>query len=181
MIVEGDLSPWRYPPAFDFHYGESRRSEIEAGRWPSGTSADLATVIAVARTGAGSLLGPPPADVLPPVPRADYVDAILEDFRELDRILPVYTRSAVLALARMWADLATGVIRSKADAVAWALERLPPEHHVVLARAWGIQEGHADRPWDDIWSAVEAYAAHLTAIIEECRTQPRSPSSAPPP
>ena len=180
VVVDADLHPWRHPPRCDFHYGESSRSEIEAGRWPSGEEADLATVIAVARTASGSLFGPPPAEVLPPVPRADYVDAILEDFRNADCIIERYPTSLVLALARIWADLATEEIRSKMDAVAWAAQRLPPEHHVVLARAWGIQEGHADRPWDDIWSAVEAYVAHLTAIIDECLTQQPSPSSAPP-
>ena len=180
VVVEADVRAWRYPPRCDFHYGESSRPEIEAGRWPSGDESDLATVIAVARTSSSSLFGPPPAEVLPPVPRADYVDAILEDFRAADRIMKRYPTSLILALARIWADLATEQIRSKIDAVAWAAQRLPPKHAVVLARAWGIQEGHADRPWDDIWPDVEAYAAHLIAIIEECLTRPPSPSSAPP-
>jgi predicted nucleotidyltransferase len=179
VVVERDMRPWRYPPATDFHYGEPSRAAIEAGRWPSGDEPDLAAVIAVVRTASSSLFGPPPAEALPAVPRADYVDAILEDFRNADRIIERYPTSLILALARIWADLATGEIRSKADAVPWALERLPPEQRLALARAWAIQEGHADRPWDDIWPAVEGYAAHLTAIIEECLTQQPSPSSAP--
>ena len=171
VLVESDLRPWRHPASFDVHYSPSGRVDVR------GESADLAAVIAVARTGAGSLYGPPPGDVLPEVPRADYVDAILEDRREVDRIIRRYPTSLVLALARMWADLATGELRSKADAVAWALERLPPEHRAVLERAW---ETGADESWDDAWPAVDAYTAHLTAIIDGCLTLRPSPSSAPP-
>jgi len=180
VIVEEDVTPWRYPPPFDFQYGESLRGEIEAGRWPTGTHADLATVIAVAHTGTGGLAGPPPADVLPAVPRADYLDAILEDYREADHIIGRYPTSLVLALARIWADLTTGEIRSKADAVDWALERLPAAHAVVLSRAWASELGE-DELWHEVRPELQAYIAHLKAIIEECLTRPPSPSSPPPP
>ena len=173
VLVEPDLRPWRYPVPFDIHYSPSGTVEV------GGESHDLAAVVAVARSAAGGLLGPPPADVLPEVPRADYVDAILEDRREVDRIIRRYPSSAVMALARMWADLETGEMRSKADAVAWALERLPPEQRAVLERAWEVQRD-ADDSWEDAWPAVDAYVAHLTAIIDACPMPPRSPSSAPP-
>jgi predicted nucleotidyltransferase len=161
VLVESDLRPWRHPAPFDVHYSPSGRLEFH------GESSDLAAVIAVARTGAGALLGPPPGDVLPEVPRADYVDAILEDRREVDRIIRRYPGSVVLALARIWADLATGEMRSKAHAVAWALARLPPAHRAMLERAWEIQQG-ADESWGDAWPEVDAYTAHLTAMIDEC-------------
>jgi len=172
VLVQSHVRPWRYPVPFDVHYSASGGLEV------LGESHDLAAVIAVARTGEGGLVGPAPRDVLPEVPRADYVHAILEDRRELEQIIRRYPGSVVLALARMWADLATGELRSKADAVAWALERLPPEHRAVLERAW---EQGDDESWEDAWPAIDAYAAHLTAIIDECLTQPPSPSSAPPP
>jgi len=161
VLVESDLRPWRHPARFDFHYSDSGGVEVD------GENADLAAVVAVARTGAASLFGPRPGDVFEPVPRADYVDAILEDFRALDRVLRVYTRSIVLALARMWADLATGEIHSKAGAVDWALERLPAEHRPVLARAWAVQAGDAEDSWDDAWPAVEAYAAYLRSEVAQ--------------
>jgi predicted nucleotidyltransferase len=170
VLVHSDVRPWRHPARFDFHYSDSSGVEVD------GENRDLAAVIAVARTGAGALFGPPPAEVFEPVPRADYVDAILEDFRELDRIIGIHTRSVVLALARMWADLTTGDIHSKAEAVAWALVRLPPDHRAVLRRAWTIHAGDADEAWDDAMPAVEAYAAHLRPEIEQASSTPPRPT-----
>jgi hypothetical protein len=46
-----------------------------------------------------ALLGPPPAEVFDPVPRTDYVDAVIRDVTTIDEYLEWDTRN-VIARAR---------------------------------------------------------------------------------
>ncbi len=49
----------------------------------------------------------------------------------------------LLTLARIWYTLAAGAFTSKDAAVAWALERLPPQLRGELTRARAVYLGHA--------------------------------------
>jgi Aminoglycoside adenylyltransferase, C-terminal domain len=56
----------------------------------------------------------------------------------------------IVTLARIWSTVATGAIRSIGDAADWALDRLPEEHRMALARARAIHLGHEEERWDDL-------------------------------
>ncbi len=73
----------------------------------------------------------------------------------------------ILALARIWSTVATGVIRSKDAAADWALERLPEEHWAVLARARAIYLGDEEERWDDVKARVRPYADHVSGEIHK--------------
>lgn len=169
IVVESEVRPWRYPPEFDFQYGEWLRPQFESGDvepWPTTTSSDLASLITMVLLANRPLLGPPPSDVLDPVPREDYVTAIVDGIDELLRDLDWDTRNVILTLARIWSTLATDAIRSKDAAADWALSRLPDEHRAVLARARDIYVGEQEESWGDIRPRV---SHHVNYVIGEIR------------
>ena len=71
IVVQADVRPWRYPPRSEFQYGEWLRADYERGLipGPSDASPDLAPIITMVLHGNRPVFGPPPADLLDPVPR----------------------------------------------------------------------------------------------------------------
>lgn len=134
ILVQRDLEPWSHPAPYDLHYSELYRGRIEAGEVPGpGRDIDLAAHLTVTRRHGITIVGSSASQALPPVPWADYAHSILADFDECVRQLT--QTYAVLSMARVWATLATGQVHSKESGARWALERMPPELRVILARA----------------------------------------------
>ena len=153
VVVQSEIRPWRYPPTFDFHFDELLREDFEKGElepWPTPTNQDLASVITMALVGDAALYGPPPTEVFDPVPREDYIAAILRDTGTVDEYIDRDTRNVVLTLPRIWSAIATDEVHSKDSAATWALEHLPDEHRPVLQRAQAIYRGEAQDSWNDI-------------------------------
>jgi predicted nucleotidyltransferase len=169
IVVERDIKPWRYPPRFDFQYGDWLRSEFEIGNvkpWPTTLSPDLAVLITMVILANTPLLGPPPIDIFDPVPHQDLLSAMLSDIERLRGDIGSDTRNVILTLARIWSTVATGVIRSKDAAADWGLERLPESQRPVLARARAIYLGEQPERWEDIMGDI---APHVDFIIAEIR------------
>jgi streptomycin 3"-adenylyltransferase len=165
IVAQPEVRPWHYPPRLDFQYGEWLRPEFERGIVEPARieEPDLVTVLTMALLADRPLLGPPPADLLDPVPPGDYARAIREGMDGLAGDFETDTRNAVLTSARIWFTLATGDIRSKDAAADWALERLQEEHRPPLARARAIYLGEAEERWDDL--DVQPYADRVMAEI----------------
>ena len=103
IVVESEVRPWRYPPSFDFQYGEWLRGEFERGNvepWPSTTSLDLASLITMALLGNRPLIGPRPAELFDPIPRSDYVNAMVSGIDGLLLDLETDTRKVALDALR---------------------------------------------------------------------------------
>ncbi|WP_407563064.1 aminoglycoside adenylyltransferase family protein [Streptomyces sp. 184] len=169
VVAESAVRPWRYPPVCDFLYGEWLREEFEAGGPPGPAAmADLAIVLTMVRAGDHPLAGPPPARVLDPVPYEDVARAAAAGVPDLLAELDDDTRNVLLTLARIWSTLATGEIRPKDAAAAWALDRLPPEHRPVLEHARRLYLGsrYADESWsEELKARVRPHAEHVVAEI----------------
>lgn len=78
--MEGQVIPWRYPPTFDFQYGDWLRSEFESGSvepWPTKVMPDLALLITMVILAGTPLLRPPPGKMFDPVPSGDLTRAML--------------------------------------------------------------------------------------------------------
>ncbi|XRQ04772.1 aminoglycoside adenylyltransferase family protein [Actinomadura welshii] len=162
VVVQAAVRPWRYPPECEFQYGEWLRGEYERGYVPSPSpDADLALLITMVLLADRPLTGPPPAEVLDPVPHGDLVRAMTAGVPELLGELETDTRNVVLTLARVWSTLATGRIRSKSAAAEWALQRLPEEHRPVLARARAVHLGDEEERWGDLRHRLRPYADHV--------------------
>lgn len=164
VVVQGDVRPWRYPPTCDFLYGDWLREEYERGMIPSPEpSPDLAPLLTMVLLADAPLYGPPPAELLDPVPHEDLRRAVFAGVPELMDEVDSDTRNVLLTLARIWTTLTTGAIRSKDAAAEWALGRLPAEHRSVLARARAVHLGEEDERWDDL--APRACAEFLVREI----------------
>lgn len=149
VVVQSDVRPWRYPPVIDLLYGDWLRADFERGEVPAREArADLVTLLTMARADGRALVGPPPVDVLDPVPPSDLRRAIVAEVPALLDDLGSDTRNVLLTLARVWVTLATGEIRSKDAAAGFAIDRLPDAHRRVLAHARAIYLGVAVERWE---------------------------------
>ena len=167
-MVEREVKPWRYPPSFDFQYGDWLRGEFESGNlepWPTTVNPDLATLITMAILADTPLFGPPPAQFFDPVPPGDQISAMLAGIDSLRGDLYSDTRNVLLTFARIWSTLATGVIRPKDAAADWVLDRLPEEHRPVIARACAIYLGQHPEGWDDIADRLDPHVEYVVAEI----------------
>jgi streptomycin 3"-adenylyltransferase len=152
VVVQSEVRPWRMPPTGDFLYGEWLRGEFEAGVIPQPQPMpDLALLITMVLAGDHALIGPPPAQVLDPVPQADLVAACKAGIPSLLDDLDSDTRNVVLTFARIWTTLVTGEIRSKDAAADWALAQLPPGHRAVLqhAKELYLSSHYSEETWSD--------------------------------
>lgn len=176
VVVQSEVRPWNYPPMCDFQYGEWLRGAYERGEIPLPTvSPDLAPLITMVLLGNSPLFGPPPRDVLAPVPHDDLVRAIVLGVPELLDDLDDDTRNVVLTLARIWSTLATGTIGSKEAAATWALSRLPEEHRPVLAHARAVYRGEEDERWAGLLPQVRPHAEYVAQRIERQAAEPAPP------
>ncbi|HEX4896764.1 MAG TPA: aminoglycoside adenylyltransferase family protein [Candidatus Limnocylindrales bacterium] len=168
VVVQSEVRPWRYPPRSEFLYGEWLRDGYERGEVPEAEeSPDLAPLISMVLLGDRPLFGPPPSEVLDPVPRADLVRAVVHGVPGLLDDLEPDTANVLLTLARIWTTVATGEIRAKDAAADWVLGRLPEVHRPVLARARAVYLGEVeDEQWDDLRSRLRPHADFVIGEIE---------------
>jgi Domain of unknown function (DUF4111) len=117
-----------------------------------------------------TLVGPPPSEVFDPIPRADFVEALVAGIDGLVAALDSDTRNVVLTLARIWNGVATLGIHSKEEAAEWALPRLAPAHRAVLVRARDIYLGSEQEHWEDVRDGLHPFVAAVIAEIEAARS-----------
>lgn len=178
VVVQADVRPWRYPPRMDLLYGDWWRTEYERREEPwESPNPDLALQLEMALQANHPLFGPPPAEVLDPIPPADVRRAMVDGIPGLLTDLDGDERNVVLTFARIWSSLATGIIRSKDAAADWSLPLLPPEQRAVLAHARAIYLGEAAEAWGDLLPRVRPFVDHVIGEIN--RLAPAAPSTDP--
>lgn len=173
IVVESEIRPWVYPPMMDFQYGEWWRERFQSGDvepWPSRINPDLTLLVVMALLGDVTLVGPPVSEVFDPIPRGDFIHALVADIGALVKDIESDTRNVVLTLARIWNGVVTGEVQSKEAAAEWALRRLAPEHGVVLARARDIYVGNEEEHWDDLLEEIGPFVDAILAEIETARS-----------
>ncbi len=74
---------------------------------PNHEMPDLALIITQVLLKSQTLFGEPPKKVLAPVPYADFIKAMLQDFDRLAADIKDDTRNVLLTLARIWCTLET--------------------------------------------------------------------------
>jgi predicted nucleotidyltransferase len=161
VVTQSDLRPWRYPPRMDLQYGEWLREQFLASDQglAGSVSPDLAVVVTMVRDSGRALEGPPPRELLDPVPAGDLRVALTDALPALLADLEKDTRNVILTLARVWVTMATGHIVSKSDAVQWAIDRLASEVSPPLALARQLYVGGGFGPWDDLQAVRRTSAA----------------------
>jgi len=176
IVVGSEVNPWRYPPMRELQYGEWDRERYRAGFVPGPEpDPDLALLIAAVLHADRAVVGPPAAAILAPVPPADLRRACLEAVPGVLLDLVHDTRNYLLTLARIWLTLATGEIRSKDEAAAWALARLPDpgdaHRALALAREQYLAGTHGEDAWAREQPAARAAAQAMVAEIDRLRSE----------
>jgi predicted nucleotidyltransferase len=117
IVVQADVRPWRYPPRLDFQFGDWYRPQFAKGNFApwDPTNPDLVVLLEMVRQANHPLFGPPPAEVLDPIPPADIRQAMLDSIPDLLSYLVGDERNVVLTFVRIWTTLATGVIGRRTE------------------------------------------------------------------
>jgi predicted nucleotidyltransferase len=153
IVEKAAINPWKYPPHFDFQYGDWLRESFESGviePWSTYEMPDLALIITQALLKSQTLWGLEPEQLLTPVPYHDFIKAMLNDLNRLATDLEHDTRNVLLTYARIWSTLETNAIRSKPAAADWVMNHLPAIYQPVIKRAKLICTGVENEYWNDI-------------------------------
>ncbi|MFE5827530.1 aminoglycoside adenylyltransferase family protein [Streptomyces erythrochromogenes] len=173
VVVQSEVRPWRFPPTGDFLHGEWLREELqESGPPQPCPMPDLAIALTMVLAGNHPLTGPPPAQILDPVPHADLVRASVAGIPELLDNLADDTRNVLLTPARIWTTLATGKIQPKDAAADWALAHLPPGSPPALAHARDLYRTchYEDETWSpELKAQVRPHVDEVLTHIHELR------------
>lgn len=169
LVDKAMINPWRYPPQFDFQYGEWLRDCFEKGitePWTTYAMPDLALIITQVLLQSQNLWGQEPAQLLARVPYRDFMKAMLHDVDRLITDLEHDTRNVLLTYARIWSTLETDAIRSKPAAADWVINRLPKKYQPVMKRAKSICIGVENEHWDDIETLIKPCADFMVNKIK---------------
>lgn len=168
LVERRAINPWRYPPHFDFQYGEWLRKSFEEGviePWPTYEMPDLAVIITQVLLKSQTLWGLKPEQLLPQVPYGNFMEAMLHDLNRLTAELEDDTRNVLLTYARIWSTLETNKIRSKSAAADWVMKRLPQIYQPVMKRAKSICIGVENEYWDDLKELIRPCADFIVDKI----------------
>ena len=146
------IDPWRFPPRFEYMFGEWFRTDMENGTVPQPFSdPDNVLLLWQAHLHAIPLTDQSPAidKLIAPIPFDEIRRAIRG---ALPNVLSSYKgdeRNALLTLSRMWYTLDTRAFASKDRAALWAEGKVPAEHASLLRLAREAYLGNRSDRWDD--------------------------------
>jgi len=168
IVEKAEITPWQYPPHFDFQYGDWLRKSFEKGiiePWLTHEMPDLALIVTQVLLKSQTLWGLEPEQLLAQVPYHDFMKAMLHDLNRLATDLEHDTRNVLLTYARIWSTLETNAIRSKPAAADWAMNHLPKVYQPVMKRAKSICIGVENEYWDDIEVLIKSCANFMVDKI----------------
>lgn len=170
IVVKSQVSPWHYPPSFDFLYGDWLRKDFEAGNfepWQTKELPNLALVITQLLLSNQVLFGPKSHLLLDSVPYNDFISATTSEIDSVLNDLGWDTRNVLLALARIWSTVETDKIRSKLDAADWTIRKLPDRYKPILIRTKSILLGEQLENWEDLSREIQPCAEYIVEQIKK--------------
>ena len=173
FLSRGDLLPWRFPTPFQLHYSERWRQHLEQETqnttwlpWSDEPQydGDLAAHLTVTRGRGVVLSGPAIVEVLPSVPAADYIAAVVADSETAMQAVVQEPVSVVLNLCRVYCTVEANRVSSKDEAGKWALPRLSAGLRGVVEQALAAYHGE---PVPDMWDSerLQFFVHELQARI----------------
>jgi len=170
IVNKSEINPWRYPPHFDFQYGDWLREAFESGNiepWQTKEMPDLALLITQVLLASKAVWGPSPDQLLSKIPYRDFMMATTRVLDDLLADLNSDTRNVLLTYARIWSTVETDTIRSKPAAADWVIERLPEYFRPVMSRAKAICIGKDHEYWDDITPLIRPCVDFILSHINQ--------------
>lgn len=166
VVNRHDIMPRRFPPRFEYMYGEWLRDDMERGYVPQPfADPDNAVLLWQARMHSLPLTEESPAieSLLPPIPFSEICLAIREALPNLLASIKGDERNVLLTLSRMWYTAATRELTSKDNAALWAESRVPEPFATLLAKARNAYLGNVV----DDWTNVEPEVSQLCGILRD--------------
>jgi len=125
------------------------------------------------------LVGPPVGDVIPPIERSEFVEAVARDAERIVRRVDTDQRSGLVAytlltLCRVLRALDDGAITSKQNSASWVADRMP-EARWVIDEALAVRASGGRRAFEP--AAREpalALIKQLGADIRRALTEPHA-------
>ncbi|WP_026696025.1 aminoglycoside adenylyltransferase domain-containing protein [Peribacillus kribbensis] len=162
FMNEKQVRNWLHPSPFDFHYSEAWRERYETDPLlylssDSMTDPDLAAHLTITAKRGVCMEGKPIEEVIPSIPAAHYISAIMEDFHDcLERIEedPIYS---VLNLIRVFWYLKEGKISSKQEAGCWAAAFFPEALKDLIKKVVDSYENEEEKFEREDLLAVKSY------------------------
>ena len=153
LVIKSDVNPWRYPPKFDFQYGEWLRKDFERGvlePWQDKFMAELAILMTQVMLSHEILYQQTHEVLFCDVPYSDFIAATQLILDELKGSVDTDTRNVLLTLSRIWYTLEANEISSKHESAMWVLDHLPCEYHPALIKAINISMGKNVEDWEGV-------------------------------
>ena len=171
VVLRDACKPFVYPTPYELHFSAGHlaayREDPEGYiRRMQGDDKDLAAHFTILQKRGRCLYGAPIEDVFEEVPRRGYLDAIWYDVENAPEEITAYPMYLTLNLARVLAYTEEGLILSKKEGGAWALDRLPPEYHPLIRDA--LQEYTQSVPVVYDAALAKQYAAYAVGRIRPC-------------
>lgn len=166
VVNRHDIAPWRFPPRFEYMYGEWLREDMEHGYVPQPfADPDNAVLLWQARMHSLPLTDESPAieSFIPPIPFSEIRRSIREALPNLLASLKGDERNVLLTLARMWYTVSTREMTSKDDAALWAASKVPESFAALLNKARDAYLGTVVDEWSDLGTEV----SELCGILRE--------------
>lgn len=170
VVVSSVVNPWKYPPKFDFMYGDWMRKDFEGGNiepWPSKEQPNLALVVTQLLLSHKALYGPKPHELLSEIPYSDFVKSSTAEIGSLIEEINWDTRNVLLTLARVWCTVETDSIRSKENATSWAINKIPYNFRPVLENAKAILLGEKEESWVSFKDLIKPTVEFMVEKINE--------------
>lgn len=174
FLNQAQLQTWQHPSPYDFHFSEHWRARYEeVGEEPEfyvqeeiETDWDLAAHLTIMHKFGICIRGKPIQDTFPIIPKADYVSAILVDYKECLETIHVKPVYGILNGLRVYWYLKEGNISSKKEAGDWGARALPEEVRPIVqqaAYAYATQKDGVDFAENDIFE----FRTYVQKRIEE--------------
>ena len=169
VVLRKVCRPFVYPTPYELHFSAGHLDAYRADPEGyicrmQGDDRDLAAHFTIIRGRGRCLYGAPIEEVFDQVPRRDYLDALWYDVENAREEIATYPMYLILNLARVLAYGSEGLILSKKEGGAWALENLPPEYRPLIRDALGEYTESAPVVYDA--ALAKRYAAYAVGRIK---------------
>lgn len=150
-----DIILQKFPPKYEYMYGEWLREEIELGMIPQPNyDADLIILLWQVRKYSIILKGESALKLIPVISDNQIKKAIQTSLPNLLKGIIGDERNALLTLARMWYTLENHDICAKNIAAEWVLEKLPKNFKPLMELAIKGYLGECKDNWNDKKSEI---------------------------
>lgn len=169
--------PFVYPTPFELHfsvahlewYGMNPDDYISKMK---GEDKDLAAHFTIITHRGKCICGAPINDVFADVPVQDYVDSIWNDIADAEEDIADDPMYMILNLARVFAYLNDGLVRSKKEGGEWAINNIPEMYHGLIQDAMREYADGADIAYET--NIAKDYARYMVEQIANERKKDRS-------